>query len=160
MRESREKLASLPEAVQVLKEAAPGKKVVFTNGCFDMLHPGHVNCLEQARRLGEFLIVGVNSDRSVRRLKGPGRPALPVAARARMVAALGCVDMVIIYDDSTPVPLIEALQPDIHVKGADYVSKPMPERETVESYGGRVVLVSLEDGWSTSEILSNLNGAS
>jgi rfaE bifunctional protein nucleotidyltransferase chain/domain len=135
-----------------------GKTVVWTNGCFDLLHLGHVKGLQTAKTLGDVLIVGVNSDSSVRQLKGYPRPVFPQQYRAEMLAALDCVDYVTIFDDLTPERLLAQLQPDIHCKGADYAQgKPMPEAEVVHSYGGKVVLLPLYESYSTTEILSHIS---
>src|SRR5262249_32123756 len=120
---------------------AAGQTIVWTNGCFDLLHPGHVHSVEAAARLGDLLVIGVNSDASVRRLKGPGRPILTAAERAELVAAFGCVDYVVVFDDLTPEPSLQELRPDVHCKGADYApphGKPIPEAAAVAAYGGRV----------------------
>jgi rfaE bifunctional protein nucleotidyltransferase chain/domain len=135
-----------------------GKTVVWTNGCFDLLHLGHVKGLQTAKTLGDVLIVGVNSDSSVRQLKVYPRPVFPQQYRAEMLAALDCVDYVTIFDDLTPERLLAQLQPDIHCKGADYAQgKPMPEAEVVHSYGGKVVLLPLYESYSTTEILSHIS---
>lgn len=131
-----------------------GKMVVWTNGCFDLVHAGHVRSLRAARTQGDVLVVGVNSDASVRRLKGPGRPILPAAERAELVAALACVDHVVIFDDDTPEECIRLLRPHVHCKGADYApphGKPVPEAALVESYGGRMAYLPLVEGLSTTE---------
>jgi D-beta-D-heptose 7-phosphate kinase/D-beta-D-heptose 1-phosphate adenosyltransferase len=127
--------------------------VVFTNGVFDLLHPGHVRYLEEARRLGDALIVGVNSDRSVRRNKGDERPILPEAERAELLAALRCVDMVVVFDEETPHAIISAIQPDVLVKGADWGPDNIVGRDVVEARGGRVVRVQLSEGLSTTELI-------
>ena len=137
-----------------------GHRIVFTNGCFDLLHRGHVECLQQAASLGDVLVVGVNSDDSVRRLKGPGRPVVPAGDRAAIVAALGCVEYVTIFDEDTPAELLEAVQPDFYVKGGDYDAAALPERQVVERYGGKVVTVGYLEGRSTSEIMTRLHAAS
>ncbi len=126
--------------------------VVFTNGCFDLLHPGHVDLLYKARSLGARLIVGLNSDSSVKRLKGETRPILAEKDRAAILSALACVDMVVLFKEDTPLELLEVLQPDILVKGADYKIEDVVGKELVESYGGKISLVSLVDGYSTSNI--------
>jgi rfaE bifunctional protein nucleotidyltransferase chain/domain len=134
--------------------AANDKTVVFTNGCFDLLHVGHVRALEEARALGDALIVAVNSDGSVRRLKGAGRPVVPAAERAEIVGALECVDLVTIFDDSGPERLLAILKPDVHCKGGDYASADLlPEAALVGAFGGRVALVSHTAGRSTSALL-------
>jgi rfaE bifunctional protein nucleotidyltransferase chain/domain len=134
--------------------------VVFTNGVFDLLHPGHVELLEAARREGAALMVGVNSDASVRRLgKGAGRPVTPEAARARVLAALASVDCVVLFDEETPLELIRRVQPDVLVKGADYSRNAIVGAELVESRGGRVVRVPLVPGFSTSSIVERLRAS-
>jgi D-glycero-beta-D-manno-heptose 1-phosphate adenylyltransferase len=135
-----------------------GNRVVFTNGVFDLLHPGHVRYLQAARAEGDALIVGVNSDRSVRAIKGPTRPVTPEAERAEIVAALACVDAVAIFDEDTPAEIIRAVQPDVLVKGADWAADAIVGRDTVEARGGRVVRMPVEQGWSTSEIIKRVKG--
>jgi D-beta-D-heptose 7-phosphate kinase/D-beta-D-heptose 1-phosphate adenosyltransferase len=135
-----------------------GKRVVFTNGVFDLLHPGHVRYLQHARALGDALIVGVNSDRSVRANKGPSRPITPEAERAELLSALACVDAVAIFDDDTPADIIKRIQPDILVKGADWAADAIVGRDTVEARGGKVVRVDIEPGWSTSSIIDKVRG--
>ena len=135
---------------------ASGERVVFTNGCFDLLHAGHVELLESAAALGDILVVGLNSDASVRRLKGPGRPLVPQAERARLLAALRAVDRVVPFDEETPLLLIEALLPDVLVKGEDYAAEAIVGREAVEAAGGRVVRVPLLPGLSTSALVARL----
>src|SRR5579883_3280446 len=130
---------------------AAGKTVVFTNGCYDLLHPGHVRLLERARSLGDVLVLALNTDASVARLKGPSRPLLPEAERARMAAALEAVDAVTFFEEDTPRELIAELLPDILVKGADW-SHFVAGREEVEAAGGKVVLLPLERGYSTTNI--------
>ena len=129
---------------------AAGDKVVFTNGCFDLLHPGHISLLYQARAMGDRLIVGLNTDASVRRLKGPHRPILSEQDRAAMLGALECVDLVIHFEDDTPLALINRLQPHILVKGSDYHPEQVVGKAEVESYGGAVRLVNLVEGYSTT----------
>jgi D-beta-D-heptose 7-phosphate kinase / D-beta-D-heptose 1-phosphate adenosyltransferase len=133
-----------------------GDRVVFTNGCFDLVHPGHVSLLSQARSAGDRLVVGLNSDQSVKRLKGETRPVQTEAARATVLASLSAVDMVVVFDEDTPLELIEALQPDILVKGADYAEDEVVGGDLVKSWGGKVVLANLVDGQSTSNTISKL----
>jgi D-beta-D-heptose 7-phosphate kinase/D-beta-D-heptose 1-phosphate adenosyltransferase len=133
-----------------------GKTVVFTNGVFDLLHPGHVRYLQHARTLGDALIVGVNSDRSVRAIKGPERPITPEQERAEILSALACVDAAVIFDEDTPHDLIAALQPDVLVKGADWAADAIVGRDVVEARGGRVVRIAVELGFSTTRIIDNV----
>ncbi len=133
-----------------------GRKVVFTNGCFDLLHPGHVRYLRQSRALGDALIVALNSDRSVRELKGPGRPILEEAERAEVMAALECVDYVTIFDDSTPRELIATLLPDVLVKGGDWGVDQIVGRHEVESAGGIVLSLPFVEGSSTTDIINRI----
>jgi rfaE bifunctional protein nucleotidyltransferase chain/domain len=135
-----------------------GKLVVFTNGCFDLLHPGHIRSLEAARALGDVLIVGLNSDESVRTLKGPGRPVIPAEERAEILASLECVDAVVIFNESTPQKVVAALLPDILVKGGDWPGNQIVGREEVEAAGGKVVLIDVVPGYSTTEILKKIRG--
>jgi D-beta-D-heptose 7-phosphate kinase/D-beta-D-heptose 1-phosphate adenosyltransferase len=130
-----------------------GRRVVFTNGVFDILHPGHLRYLRAARAEGDALIVAVNSDRSVRANKGPSRPLNPERDRAEMLAALAVVDAVVIFDEETPAEIIRRLQPDVLVKGADWPADRIVGRDTVEARGGRVVRVAVEEGFSTSAII-------
>ena len=127
---------------------------VFTNGCFDVLHTGHIALIRHAKRLGHYLLVGVNSDRSVRSLKGPGRPAREESDRAAVLAALADVDGVVVFDQETPLQLIEALRPDVLVKGGDYTADQVVGRKAVEEHGGRVEIVPLVPGYSSSRFLS------
>ena len=150
-------ILKLDEAVlQFGRQSRDGRCVVFTNGCFDLLHPGHIASLEQARRLGDALVVGINSDESVRQLKGAGRPIFPQDERAEILAALECVDAVVIFDDLTPREVIARLLPDILVKGGDWASDQIVGREEVEAAGGRVVSIPTVSGYSTSAILQRI----
>jgi D-beta-D-heptose 7-phosphate kinase/D-beta-D-heptose 1-phosphate adenosyltransferase len=135
-----------------------GKRVVFTNGCFDLLHPGHIRSLEAARALGDVLIIGLNSDESVRTLKGLGRPVIPAEERAEILASLECVDAVLIFDELTPLKLIAALLPDVLVKGGDWPGDQIVGRDEVESAGGEVVRIEVVPGYSTTEILKKIRG--
>jgi D-beta-D-heptose 7-phosphate kinase/D-beta-D-heptose 1-phosphate adenosyltransferase len=142
---------------QFVRDArANGARIVFTNGVFDILHPGHLRYLEAARRHGDLLIVGVNSDASVRRNKGPERPINPEHERAEVLAALACVDAVSIFDDETPADIIRRVQPDILVKGADWPADQIVGRDTVEARGGRVILEPVEQGYSTTAIIDKV----
>ncbi len=133
-----------------------GKKIVFTNGCFDILHIGHARYLYSARELGDFLLVAVNSDRSVRAIKGPERPINPENARVEMLAALGCVDMVIIFDEEDPLRVIEQLKPDILVKGGDWKEDQIIGSDVVKKAGGRVISLPFVDGASTTGIIKKI----
>ncbi|HEX9008898.1 MAG TPA: D-glycero-beta-D-manno-heptose 1-phosphate adenylyltransferase [Holophagaceae bacterium] len=140
-------------SAQAFQKAVPRPgRLCFTNGCFDLIHPGHVKYLEDARALGDFLVVGLNSDASVARLKGPGRPLQDEAARAAVLLGLRSVDAVVRFDEDTPLELIRALRPDILVKGGDYTPETVVGREDVEARGGRVVLIPFLAGHSTSRI--------
>jgi rfaE bifunctional protein nucleotidyltransferase chain/domain len=136
--------------------APQAHRVVFTNGCFDLLHPGHIRTLEAARKLGDALVVGLNSDRGVRQLKGLGRPILPEHERAEILAALECVDAVVIFDEPTPREMIAALLPDVLVKGGDWAGDQIVGREEVEGAGGRVVSIPVAPGYSTTAILQKI----
>ena len=133
-----------------------GREVVLTNGCFDLLHPGHVSLLEAARREGDVLVVALNSDASVRSLKGPGRPHIPEAERAEVLLALEAVDRVVVYEDPTPLAVIEALLPDVLVKGADWAEDAIVGRPEVEAAGGRVARVPLVAGRSTTSLVERI----
>jgi D-glycero-beta-D-manno-heptose 1-phosphate adenylyltransferase len=135
---------------------ASHKTIVFTNGVFDLLHPGHLRYLQHARSRGDALIVGVNSDRSVRAIKGPARPITPEEERAEVLAALTSVDAVVVFDEDTPHDLVAALQPDVLVKGADWADGAIVGRDLVEARGGRVVRVPIEPGHSTTAIISKI----
>jgi len=147
-------LSGLVEARRAL--GASGKTVVFTNGCFDLLHPGHVRYLEEARGLGDALVVALNSDRAVRELKGPTRPILTESERAEVIAALGCVDFVTIFDDVSPRETIVAVAPDVLVKGGDWGVGEIIGREEVEAGGGRVLSLPFVEGCSTSDIVERI----
>jgi len=133
-----------------------GKAIVFTNGVYDLLHPGHVRYLQAARGLGDALIVGVNSDRSVRANKGPDRPINPEAERAEVIAALDCVDAAVVFDEDTPHEIISRLQPDVLVKGADWAEDAIVGRDIVEARGGRVVRMPIEQGFSTTNLIRKI----
>jgi rfaE bifunctional protein nucleotidyltransferase chain/domain len=150
-------ILTLDEAIlQFGREKRNGRRVVFTNGCFDLLHPGHIRCLEQARQLGDVLIVGLNSDASVKELKGDSRPLLPERERAEILAALECVGAVVIFDDLTPREVIARLLPDVLVKGGDWADDRIVGREQVEAAGGRVVSAPVVPGFSTTDIVRKI----
>ena len=140
----------------VQTERERGSAVVLANGCFDVLHVGHIRYLEGAKALGDILVVGINSDHQVTNLKGPGRPIMSETERAEMVASIAAVDRVTIFDEPTVENLLLALRPDIHAKGTDYTEETVPERDVVASYGGRVAIAGDPKNHSTSEILNRL----
>lgn len=146
------------DAVTLVESArAQGKTIVFTNGVFDILHPGHIRYLRDARALGDLLIIGVNSDRSVKALaKAPNRPINPEAERVEVLSALSSVDAVVIFDEDTPHAIISALQPDILVKGADWGENAIVGRDIVEARGGRVVRIALAEGYSTTKLIERI----
>ena len=151
------KIVSQDELIRLTaREKSAGRRVVFTNGCFDLIHPGHVRCLTDARALGDVLIVAVNSDRSVRGNKGPERPLVPERDRAEVLAALASVDYVTIFDEPTPRELISRVLPSILVKGADWALDQVAGREEVEAAGGRVVSIPLAPGYSTTNLVQRI----
>ena len=150
---SRQQVSALAQRIH-----EQGGRVVFTNGVFDLLHPGHIRYLADARALGDALIVAINSDRSVRANKGPSRPINPQDERAELVAALGCVDAVTVFDEDTPHAVIAAVQPDVLVKGADWSADNIVGRDVVEARGGQVVRVSLAKGFSSTTLIDKVRG--
>jgi D-beta-D-heptose 7-phosphate kinase/D-beta-D-heptose 1-phosphate adenosyltransferase len=153
------KVLTLDEAVALVEQLRhDGRSVVFTNGVFDILHPGHIRYLQNARREGDALIVGLNSDRSVHAIKGPSRPINAEHERAEVLAALSCVDAVVVFDEDHPQRIITRLQPDVLAKGADWAADGIIGRETVEARGGRVVRIPLAEGHSTSAIIRKIQG--
>ena len=147
-------LESLEPVVAALK--ASGKTVVFANGCFDLLHVGHIRYLQSARQLGDALVVGLNSDESVRQLKGPQRPLMPEDERAEILAALACVDYVVLFQEVTVERLLRVLKPDIQCKGTDYTEETVPERDVVRSYGGRVAIAGDPKDHSTRDLIQDI----
>ena len=148
------KILTLNAAVERVSELKrEGKRVVFTNGCFDLIHPGHTRYLAEARKLGDVLLVAVNSNRSVRELKGPGRPVFPENERAEILAALACVDYVTIFDELTPGEIIARMLPQVLVKGGNWPADQIVGREEVETAGGKVVLIPVIAGYSTSSLV-------
>src|SRR3954468_11913402 len=145
-------------AERIKADRRSGRSVAFANGCFDLLHVGHVRYLESAAREAEILVVAVNDDESVRTLKGPGRPILSAADRAELVAALRCVDYVVIFPEPTVGPLLEALRPEVHCKGTDYTVESVPERAIVKAYGGRTAIVGDPKDHSTRDLLARIAG--
>ena len=154
MKASLPRISTAAEAAALARSVqADGGTVVFTNGVFDLLHPGHVRYLTEARRLGSVLLVGVNSDRSVRAIKGPARPLNTERERAEILLSLSCVDAAVVFDEETPAEVIRAIQPDVLVKGADWAADAIVGRDVVEARGGRVVRIQLADGYSTTELI-------
>ncbi len=154
---STDKIKTLDEILQIRTSLRnQGKKLVFTNGCFDILHVGHIRYLNEARGLGDALVVGLNSDRSVREIKGEKRPIIPEAERAEVISALASVDLVFLFDDPTPKRVIDAIVPDVLVKGADWGISEIVGRDTVEKAGGMVRNISLVEGSSTSGIIEKV----
>jgi D-glycero-beta-D-manno-heptose 1-phosphate adenylyltransferase len=155
------RLHTVDEAAQFAADVhARGGTVVFTNGVFDLLHPGHIRYLQDARQLGDALIIGLNSDRSVRLNKGPDRPITPDVERAEILLALECVDAVAVFDEPTPADIIARIQPDVLVKGADWGADNIVGRDTVEARGGRVVRMELAPGYSTTDLISRVKSGS
>ena len=154
------KIISQEELIQIAaREKRGGRRVVFTNGCFDLLHPGHVRCLAEARALGDVLVVAINSDRSVRGNKGSERPLVPEQDRAEVMAALASVDYVTIFDEPTPRDLIARVLPSVLVKGADWAVDQVAGRKEVEAAGGRVVSIPLAPGYSTTNLVQRIRNA-
>ncbi len=154
MREKIKEREELRKIVEDLKARA--KRIVFTNGCFDLLHVGHVRYLEKAKTLGDVLVIGLNSDRSVRSLKGPQRPILSQDERAELLSSLACVDFVTIFDEPTPLELISLLLPHVLVKGGDWTKDAIVGREVVEASGGEVVVLPFVEGFSTSQLIKTI----
>jgi D-beta-D-heptose 7-phosphate kinase/D-beta-D-heptose 1-phosphate adenosyltransferase len=146
-------------AAFVAARRGAGRRIGFTNGVFDLLHPGHIRYLQAARLLADLLVVGLNADRSVHRNKGPARPINRQEERAEVVAALACVDAVVIFEEDTPDAIIRLVQPDVLVKGADWPADQIVGRDTVEARGGRVVLIPVEQGYSTTAIVEKIRNA-
>lgn len=155
-----ERVLSREQAIQLVgRLRASGARIVFTNGVFDLLHPGHVRYLQDARGYGDALVVGLNSDASVGRNKGDGRPIVQWNERAETLAALACVDAVVQFDEDTPAEIIRAVQPDVLVKGADWPADQIVGRDTVEARGGRVIRVAVEPGYSTTALIERIRDA-
>ncbi len=151
------KVKSLPELTSIVAAArADGKRVALANGCFDLLHVGHIRYLEAAKALADTLIVAINDDSSVRLLKGDSRPLQNQWDRAEILASLGCVDFVVIFDSPTVAPVLEALRPDFHAKGTDYTEETVPERQTVAAYGGRTVIVGDRKAHSSRDLIARI----
>ena len=154
---STDKILARSEAVsRASDERRSGRRVVFANGAFDLLHAGHVRYLEAARAEGDWLVVAVNSDASVARAKGEGRPIVPAAERAEIVAALACVDAVVVFEEDSPESLLSEMRPDVHAKGTDYTRDSVPEREVVARYGGRTAVVGDPKHHATTELIDRI----
>ena len=152
------KVVTLSQLLPLLCQARQNQqKVVFTNGCFDLLHVGHLRTLEWARRQGDVLVVGLNSDASVRRLKGPERPLTSEQDRAELLAGFQCVDFVILFAEDTPLELLSQIRPEVHVKGGDYRPEDLPEASLIHSYGGQVLITPLIEGRSTTRLKDMLD---
>jgi rfaE bifunctional protein nucleotidyltransferase chain/domain len=149
---------AIPPQIARIREA--GGHVVFTNGCFDLLHPGHISYLRAARSLGDALVVGLNSDASVRRLKGPSRPVVPEGDRAAVLEALKSVDAVVVFGEDTPIRLMRQLEPTVYVKGGDYRIEDLPEAEVAREFGAGVRIIPFEPGYSTSALIEKIKSMS
>ncbi len=155
--DAQSKIKTIPELQHLVAGAqAAGQKVVFGNGCFDLIHVGHIRYLRSARALGDLLIVGINGDASVRALKGEGRPLQPQDERAEIIGSIECVDYLVLFDAPNVERLLLALKPDIHAKGTDYTSESVPERDTVRSYGGRVAIVGDPKAHSSRDLIGTI----
>ena len=153
----KQKIKEREELLRIIKDLkAKGKRIVFTNGCFDLLHIGHIRYLEEAKTLGDVLVVGMNSDSSVRKLKGPKRPLLPIKERAEILSGLGCVDYITIFDDLDPLKLITSLQPNVLVKGGDWTKEQIVGAKIVEQSGGTVVIIPFVKGASTTTLIETI----
>jgi D-beta-D-heptose 7-phosphate kinase/D-beta-D-heptose 1-phosphate adenosyltransferase len=153
----KQKIKGRKELLRIIKHLkAKGKRIIFTNGCFDLLHVGHIRYLEEARALGDVLIVGVNSDSSVRKLKGSKRPVLPEEERAEILSGLGCVDYITIFDEIDPLKLITSLQPNVLAKGGDWTKEQTVGKKVVERSGGEVVIIPFVQGASTSNLIKTI----
>ncbi len=153
----KQKIRARKDLVGIIQDhKTKGKRIVFTNGCFDLLHVGHIRYLEEAKTLGDILVVGVNSDRSVKELKGPLRPLLPHDERMEILSGLGCVDYVTLFDEPTPLELITALRPQVLVKGGDWSKEMIVGRDVVEGSGGEVVVIPFVEGASTTRLIETI----
>src|SRR4030042_1165489 len=153
----KQKVKARRELLRIIKDLkTKGKRIVFTNGCFDLLHIGHVHYLEGAKALGDVLVVGVNGDASVRKLKGPKRPILPEAERAEILSGLGCVDYITLFNETDPLKLITSLRPDVLAKGGDWAKEQIVGKEVVERAGGEVVIIPFVKGASTSHLIQTI----
>ena len=154
---ARSRILERSELITIVEQARTAQRIVFANGCFDVLHVGHVRYLTAARALGDLLIVGINSDEQTRRLKGEGRPLSPQEQRAEIIASIAAVDLVTVFEEPTVEQLLLALKPDIHAKGTDYTEDSVPERDVVRSFGGRVAIVGDPKDHSSSEMIEKVS---
>jgi len=153
----KQKIKERKDLTRIIKNLkAKGKRIIFTNGCFDLLHVGHVRYLEEAKALGDVLVIGVNSDSSVRKIKGPGRPILLVEERVEILSGLGCVDYVTVFDELDPLKLITSLQPNVLAKGGDWTKEQVVGGEVVEKSGGEVIIIPLVQGVSSSNLIETI----
>lgn len=152
------KIVSLSDFTQLQQSTLTGKKIVFTNGCFDILHPGHTDYLQKAKALGDILVVGLNTDESIQRLKGPTRPIQNLKARALIMSALAAVDYIISFDDDTPLYLIKNIKPSILIKGGDYTEDTIVGANEVKMNGGKIEIIPFLTGYSTSNIVEKIKG--
>ena len=153
----KQKIKERKDLTRIIKNLKTrGKRIIFTNGCFDLLHVGHVRYLEEAKALGDVLVIGVNSDSSCRKIKGPGRPILPVEERVEILSGLGCVDYVAVFDELDPLKLITSLQPNVLAKGGDWTKEQIAGGEVVEKSGGEVIIIPLVQGVSTSNLIETI----
>lgn len=147
-------LSEIKEISETLKRE--GKIIVFTNGCFEILHPGHIQLLETAKSFGDVLIVGINSDESVKKIKGEKKLIFDEKSRLKIISSLECVDYTVLFDENTPENLIKTIKPHIHIKGGDYKEEDLPEAKIIKSYGGKIIIVPLVEGFSTTNIINKI----
>lgn len=148
------KIEELKDIIDIHKKQ--GKLIVFTNGCFEILHPGHIKLLEEAKNYGDILVVGINSDESVKRIKGEKKLIFDEKSRMKIISALECVDYVTLFNENTPENLIKIIKPHIHVKGGDYKEEDLPEAKIVKEYGGKIIILPLLEGFSTTQIIQKI----
>jgi|UniRef100_A0A7C3WYM8 rfaE bifunctional protein nucleotidyltransferase chain/domain len=148
------KIEELKDIIDIHKKQ--GKLIVFTNGCFEILHPGHIKLLEEAKNYGDILVVGINSDESVKRIKGEKKLIFDEKSRVKIISALECVDYVTLFNENTPENLIKIIKPHIHVKGGDYKEEDLPEAKIVKEYGGKIIILPLLEGFSTTQIIQKI----
>jgi len=148
------KIEELKDIIDIHKKQ--GKLIVFTNGCFEILHPGHIKLLEEAKNYGDILVVGINSDESVKRIKGEKKLIFDEKSRVKIISALECVDYVTLFNENTPENLIKIIKPHIHIKGGDYKEEDLPEAKIVKEYGGKIIILPLLEGFSTTQIIQKI----